>query len=390
MKKTIFLLMLIAMTMSFMFMGFQCGSAEMTSAKLYLQRSEWDNAKAQLTNEIQKHPENAEAWFMLGRVNYEQKNYKEMLNAFEGSLKVSNQYKPEIDKFRLSVWASNLNKGVDSYNKGIQIKDKDSSVSNFNDAIGYLKTSIEMVPDSVSGYRVLALCYYGMKDKDNAIVYLKQALQRQNDLQLGRMLGGIYYDRAMVAKDAGDKDKTNENLNEAIKVYQNTLKLSPNDPNILAGLNDSYVIAGRTQEAMDSYKAAIVADPNNKLVHYNYGVLLLRAKNFPEATAQFEGTLKLDEKFTDALYNVSATLMQWGAQMKAESEKAVAGDKNKQIDKSYEEKFKKAKGYLDRLLEITPNDIGGWESLGMACTILNLPKEAKTAYEKADTLRKSK
>lgn len=390
MKKTFFLLMFIAMTASLMFMGFQCGSAEMTSAKLYLQRSEWDNAKVQLTNEIQKHPENAEAWFMLGRVNFEQKNYKEMLNAFDGSLKVSNQYKPEIDKFRLSVWANNLNKGVDSYNKGIQIKDKDSSTTFYNEAIGYLKTSIEMVPDSVSGYRVLALCYYGMKDKDNAIVYLKQALQRQNDLQLGRMLGGIYYDRAMVAKDAGDKDKTNENLNEAIKVYQNTLKLSPNDPNILAGLNDSYVIAGRTQEAMDSYKAAIVADPNNKLVHYNYGVLLLRAKNFPEATAQFEETLKLDDKFTDALYNTSATLMQWGAQMKAEAEKAVAGDKNKQIDKSYEEKFKKAKGYLDRLLEITPNDIGAWESLGMACTILNLPKEAKTAYEKADTLRKSK
>jgi tetratricopeptide (TPR) repeat protein len=347
MKKTFFLLMLTVTTASFMFMGFQCGSAEMTSARLYLQRSEWDNAKAQLTNEIQKHPENAEAWFLLGRVNYEQKKYTDMLDAFNGSLKVSNQYKPDIDKFRLSVWASNLNKGVDSYNKGIQTKDKDSSTTSYNEAIEYLKTSITMVPDSVSGYRVLALCYYGMKDKDNAVIYLKQALQRQNDLQLGRMLGGIYYDRAMVAKEANDKDKMNDNLNEAIKVYQNTLKLSPNDPNILAGLNDSYVIAGRTQEAMDSYKAAIVADPNNKLVHYNYGVLLLRAKNLSEAVAQFEETIKLDEKFTDALYNVSLTYMQWGAQMKAEAEKTVAGDKTKQIDKSYEEKFKKAKTYLD-------------------------------------------
>jgi tetratricopeptide (TPR) repeat protein len=204
------------------------------------------------------------------------------------------------------------------------------------------------------------------------------------------MLGGIYYDRAMVAKDAGDKDKTNENLNEAIKVYRNTLKLSPNDPNILAGLNDSYVIAGRTQEAMDSYKAAIVADPNNKLVHYNYGVLLLRAKNFPEATAQFEETLKLDDKFTDALYNVGATYMQWGAKMKDEAEKAVKDDKNKQIDRSYEEKFKKAKANLEKLLDINKDDVAAWETLGMACTILNLPKEAKTAYEKADNLRKSK
>ncbi len=40
----------------------------------------------------------------------------------------------------------------------------------------------------------------------------------------------------MTAKAANDKTKMLDNLNEAIKVYQNTLKLAPNDPNILAGL----------------------------------------------------------------------------------------------------------------------------------------------------------
>jgi tetratricopeptide (TPR) repeat protein len=388
MKKSILFIVFITVISSFMFMGFQCGSAEMTSAKLYLQRSEWDNAKLQLEKEIEKHPENSEAWFMLGRVYFEKKQYKEMLNAFDGSLKANNQYQKEISNFRLSAWGTNLNKGVELYNQGIQATENNAQF--YNEAVDYLKTAIILVPDSVASYRVLALCYYGMKDKENAAVYLKQTLERQNDLQLGRMLGGIYYDRAITAKAANDKDKMKENLNEAIKVYQNALKLSPNDPNVLAGLNDSYILAGRTQEALDSYKAAIVADPNNKLVHYNYGVLLLRAKDYPEAVTQFEESLRIDNVFTDALYNVSATLMQWGAQMKDQAEKAVASDKNKQIDKSYEEKFKSAKGYLDRLLEITPNDIGGWESLGMACTILNLPKEAKVAYEKADTLRKSK
>lgn len=460
MKKTLLLFVLIAFTSSLMFMGFQCGSAEMTSAKLYLQRSEWDNAKIQLEKETSKHPENAEAWFMLGRVHFEQKNYKEMLDAFNASLKVSNQYQKDISNFRLSAWGSNLNKGVDFYNKGIQNPD---SSTYFNEAIGCLQTAIMLVPDSALSYRVIALSYYGIKDKDNAVVYMKKALERQNDLQIGRMLGGIYYARAMVAKNnaaiitiaqnikigisendivgsLGSPDQkvqtvfnnvnatsyhynnlgiviycsdnkvigftfdvkgaekmkireieiANENLNEAIKVYQNTLKLAPNDPNILAGLNDSFISAGRTQEALDSYKTAIIADPNNKLVHYNYGVLLLRAKDFPEAATQFEEALKIDDKFTDALYNVSATYMQWGAVVKEEAEKAVAGDKNKMLDKSFEEKFTKAKGYLERLLALAPDDIGGWETLGMANAILNLPKEAKAAYDKADNLRKNK
>lgn len=387
MKKTLLLFFLIAFTSSLMFMGFQCASAEMTSAKLYLQRSEWDNAKVQLEKETSKHPENAEAWFMLGRVHFEQKNYKEMLYAFNASLKVSNQYQKDISNFRISAWASNLNKGVDFYNKGIQNPD---SSTYFEEAIGYLQAAIMLLPDSALSYRVIALSYYGIKDKDNAVVYMKKALERQNDLQIGRMLGGIYYDRAMTAKAADDKAKMIENLNEAIKVYQNTLKLAPNDPNILAGLNDSFISAGRTQEAMDSYKTAIIADPNNKLVHYNYGVLLLRAKDFAEAATQFEEALKIDDKFTDALYNVSATYMQWGALMKAVAEKAVEGDKNKKLDKSFEEKFIKAKGYLERLLKEAPNDIGGWETLGMANAILNLPKEAKAAYDKADDLRKNK
>ncbi len=76
--------------------------------------------------------------------------------------------------------------------------------------------------------------------------------------------------------------------------------------------------------------------------------------------------------------------------MKAEAEKAVEGDNNKKLDKSFEEKFINDKGYLERLLALTPDDIGCWKTLGMANAILNLPKEAKKAYDKADDLRKNK
>ncbi len=103
-------------------------------------------AKIQQEKETSKHPENAEAWFMLGRVNIEQKNYKEMLAAFNASLKVSNQYQKDISNFKLSAWGTNVNKGVDFYNKGIQ--NPDSSGTYFVEAIGYLQTAIMLVPDS--------------------------------------------------------------------------------------------------------------------------------------------------------------------------------------------------------------------------------------------------
>ncbi len=399
MKNTILTLMLVFVISSFLFTGYQCSTAEMTSAKLYIQRSEWENAKVQLQKELEKHPENAEAWYLLGRIHFEQKNYSDMLSAFKNSLKQSNQFKSEIDKVLLSVWANNLNKGVDHYNEAIRSAN-DSSIVHFNKAIDYLKTSIMVMPDSFPGYRILALTYYGMKDKDNAIIYLKQALERQNDVQLGRILAGIYYERAVAAKndavnlegDAKAKalEVANKNFDEAIKVVENALKVAPQDPNLLAILNDSYIGSGRTQEAMESYQKAIVADPNNKFVHYNYGVLLLKNLNFEEAAEQFEAAIKLDDKFSDALYNLSATYMQWGAKMKEKAEEEVKNDKTKPINKAYEEKFRKAKYYLEKLVEISPNDIAAWETLGMANTILNFPKEAKEAFDKADSLRKAK
>jgi tetratricopeptide (TPR) repeat protein len=399
MKRTATFLLLIVITATSMFTSFQCGTAEMTSAKLYIQRSEWDNAKVQLQKELAKHPENAEAWYLLGQVCHEQRSYKEMVDAFNNSLKVNQQFKKEIDNYKLSVWANNLNKGVDHYNQAIQMlqTSPDSAGTHFNTALDYLNIAVAAQPDSATNYRVLALCYYGMRDMDNAIVFLKKTLDKQFDVQLGRMLGGIYYDRAIVAKNnattvEGDEKKkileiANKNLNETIKVLEATSKVAPEDPNVLAALNDAYIAAGRTEEAMNSYKVAIKADPTNKLAHYNYGVLLLRAGKHDEAALQFDETVKLDDKFADALYNAAAAYMQWGVKMREQAEAAIQNDKTKQIDKAFEEKFRKAKTYLDKLVELTPNDISAWETLGMANAILNIPKEAKVAYDKADMLR---
>ncbi len=399
MKKTIVFAILAVVFANLIFTGYQCGSAEMTSAKLYMQRSEWDNAKDQLQKELAKRPENFEAWYFLGRVHHEQKNYPEMLSAFEQSLKLSGQYKKEIDAIRLSVWAQTFNKGVEHYNSALS-SEPDKSPEFFEKAISQLKTAISVQPDSFPPYRVLALTYYGMKDKNNAEIYLKEAIARQNDAQLGRILGGIYYDRAMSLKtealklESPQKEealaKVNNIFDQAIQVLEKALLASPNDSPILIILNDSYIAAGRTDDAMKSYQRAIVADPNNKLVHYNYGVLLLRASKFAEAAEQFEVALNIDQDFTDALYNISATYMQWGAKEKEKAEAEIKDNKNKQLDKSFEEKFKKAKGYLERLVKLSENDIAAWETLGMANTILNIPKEAKVAFDKADSLRKAK
>ncbi|MCD6532312.1 hypothetical protein J7K99_07705, partial [bacterium] len=43
-----------------------CQSPEMTSAKVYIQQKEYDQALIQLKKEIEKNPTNAEAYFLAG------------------------------------------------------------------------------------------------------------------------------------------------------------------------------------------------------------------------------------------------------------------------------------------------------------------------------------
>jgi len=80
--------------------GFQCGSTEMTSARLYIQRSDWDNAIRNLETELAKNPNNEEAWYLLGRVKGEKTDFKGMNDAFDHALKIGQTYAKDIHDVR--------------------------------------------------------------------------------------------------------------------------------------------------------------------------------------------------------------------------------------------------------------------------------------------------
>lgn len=55
--------------------GFQCGSAEVTTARLAIQQGQFEKAEQSLVKEVQKNDKNEEAWFLLGQVRWEMKKF---------------------------------------------------------------------------------------------------------------------------------------------------------------------------------------------------------------------------------------------------------------------------------------------------------------------------
>src|SRR3989338_5821409 len=97
--------------------GFQCSSAELTSAKLYIQRKDYQNAIKQLEKEVEKNPKSEEGYYLLGQVRHELREYAGMKEAFDKALSIGTLHQKEIQATRLSVWGRLFNEGVEAINK---------------------------------------------------------------------------------------------------------------------------------------------------------------------------------------------------------------------------------------------------------------------------------
>jgi tetratricopeptide (TPR) repeat protein len=371
--------------------GFQCGSAETTSAKLYMQQKQWEKAEASLLKEVTKNDKNEEAWYMLGQVRLEMRKYAEMNEAYTRALQLSDKYKAEISRNRIAVWAMMYNEGVGIYNKG-----RDSAAY-YQVAIDRFSTAIAMVPDSASTYYVRALGYYSQQNMKSAQADLETALVKNPTFEdAARLLGQVHYTRALERQQAKDEAGFNAEMKSAVAAFETAYKANPGSADNITNLIDVYGRLKETDKAMALTQSAVEKDPNNKLFRYAYGVFLLNQDRFQESTEQFKKAIELDPQYGDAIYNAGVAYLNWGVSMKAESDKKAeaerAKNKGKEIkeDLTYKEKFREALPYLEKAQELRPDDLALLQQLGKLYANLNMVDKSKAAFERYDKLTKAK
>ena len=371
--------------------GFQCGSAETTSAKLYMQQKQWDKAEASLLKEVTKNDKNEEAWFLLGQVRLEVRKYTEMNEAYTRTLQLSDKYKAEISRNRLAVWAMMYNDGVGIYNKG-----RDTAAY-YKVAIDRFSTAIEMAPDSSSTYYVRALAYYAQRDLKSAQKDLEAAVAKNPSFEeAARLLGQVHYTNALERQQAKDEAGFDAEMAGATAAFEKAYKVNPGSADNITNLIDVYERTKNTDKAMALTQSAVERDPSNKVFRYAFGVFLLKQDRFQESTDQFKKAIELDPQYGDAIYNAGVAYLNWGVSMKAESDKKAdaerAKNKGKEIkeDLTYKEKFKEALPYLEKAQELRPDDLALLQQLGKLYANLNMVDKSKAAFERYDRLTKAK
>jgi tetratricopeptide (TPR) repeat protein len=175
--------------------GFECASSEMTSAKLYIQRKEYDNAKTQLLKEVAKNPNNEEAYYLLGKeIQYVQGDFRGMKESFDKALAIAPTHKTEIALLRLSAWGKLYNQGVDEINRAID------TASYLEKAIVTFSTAVIVLPESVFTHRTLGLAYLRNDDYPHAAEHFSIAFEQGKDTLAAKLLGKVYIDSGNVLK----------------------------------------------------------------------------------------------------------------------------------------------------------------------------------------------
>ena len=369
--------------------GFQCGSAELTSAKLYIQQKQWQKAEESILKQIAKNDKDEDAWFLLGAVRLETKNYPGMNEAYTRTLALSDVHKPEITRNRLALWGSQYNEGVNYYNRG-----RDTAVY-FDSALVRFNTAIALEPDSSTTYYVTALANYAKQDYDGSRRNLQTALKKNPDFfDAARFLGQLQYVFAQKHLDAKDTAAAQTDFGNAAESFKRAFDLQPNNAENIASLIDAYERSHQSEKAESLTRDAVQRDPKNKMFRYAYGVFLLKREEYPGAIDQFTKAIEIDPNYSDASYNMGVAYLNWGVSIKAAGDKAAEsqkkGSKPLKEDTSYKEKFKLSLPYLEQGVQIRPDDAALWTQLARLYAILNMPDKSRAAFEKADKLMKGK
>ncbi|MBI5020952.1 MAG: tetratricopeptide repeat protein [Ignavibacteriales bacterium] len=381
---TIFALLAAIITLFFIFTGFQCSSQEMTSAKLYIQRQDWETAEKWLNQETEKNPTNAEAWWLLGNARMQRADFKKSLEAYDNCSKNSNEYDERISQAKKYIWGQSLNKGVGAYNQSLT--DSTGKAPDFRkQALENYNIALSINPDTFITYQYIAIVHRADGNFENEISTLKEGMKHNAPSDLHISLINAYLQKAQAAEAKSNKQEAAVDYNNAISAILEARKLDPSNAELLTIMIDLYIRTGKADEAKPYIREAIAKDPSNKTYQYNLGVLLMQTDSLDEAITHFEAALQTDPNYDVALQNIGVAYLRIGDKMK----QATQGqDMKKNVDKTYIEKFKKSVGYFEKLSEIKKDDPAVLDLLASAYANANMLKEAKAALEKADSLRK--
>ena len=178
----------------------------------------------------------------------------------------------------------------------------------------------------------------------------------------------------------------------ALKLYNEILKIDPNQSQVLNNLGIIYADLGENQKAIGCYEKLTKNNPNFADAHNNLGVVFKTLGENQKAKECYEKAIAIKPDYADAHNNLGLIYADLGENQKAKScyEKAIAinpnnADAHNNLGNIFKElgENKIAKSCYEKAIAIKPNYALAYGNLGAIFFLLGENQKSIGCYEKA-------
>lgn len=376
MKRT-FLTMLIMLT-TLVMIG---QTSERTSAFNYQRYGKLDLAKEAIDKAAQNEKTigDAKTWFYRGNIYYDIAVSNEpkfqtldpdpFAVAYESYMKAQQldekgEFKLEIIKYTVAIGEGYYNKGVLYYNES---KFKDAAINfekafNISEAIGSVDTSA-LVNAAVSAAQGNEM---GMSKN----YYLRL-------IQMNVQKPDVYASLSEVYKAEGDTAM-------ALQTVSKGRELFPEDFNLLIAETNIFLGTNQKEKAMADLEKALQIDNTNPSIFFAVGTIYDQLGDFSKAEKAYKDAIQLKPDYFEPNYNLGALYVNQAADIlvKANDLPLDAVAQYDQEKARANEMLSKSLPYLERALELSPEDTNTMISLKEIYTRLGMTDKLKAIDEK--------
>lgn len=341
-----------------------CQPKEITSAKIYIQKRNWQKAIELLEQAVVTHPNNPEGHFLLGQAYGDQSRYREMKKQFGESLGISPKFQPAILQTIENHWITLYNKGIKAQND-----------RNFKLAENLLKTAILIDPSKREAYNTLAANYIEANQPRQALlIYEKLLKETPDDINLLIATGNLFY--------------IQKRFDDVVRVLKKVLEIEPDHRDAMANLALSYDSLGKTDEALTAYQKAVMANPLDKDLIFLLGVHHYNRSHFTKAIELFKQVLELSPGEFESTSNIGNAYLSIAedlrAKIKSLANSTFTAGEIQQLKTEAILTYMKVIPYFKKALEMQPHHPTLWINLGVAYVNSGENEKGQEALLKAE------
>lgn len=164
-------------------------------------------------------------------------------------------------------------------------------------------------------------------------------------------------DNGMKLIEEGDQFLRDSKFEDAVKSYEKSLLLEPDNPNTYHNIGVAYMGLGRLEKAIESYEKTILLSPENFNAYYNLGLARQNTGNVKEAVVLYKKAIELKPDFVRALSNLGNAYHSLG-------------------------NFQEAIHSYEKTLEINPEYVDVINNLGVVYQAMGMLEKAVSYYKK--------